>query len=152
MATNFDKFAQEGNEYVKQLAADLGHPEEKGQASILLRAVLHTLRDRITISESLHVLEQLPMFLKGMYVDHWKYRETPLKFNTMEEFTSAVEEEQAKHGERKFNWSQSTEDLVKMVFTSLGIRYFSQGQMANITAQLPKQLKALFPVESVSRH
>lgn len=147
MAINFDKFAQEGKEYINTLAADLGHPEEKGQTAILLRAVLHTLRDRITVSESLNLLEQLPMFLKGIYVEHWKYKEKPLKLRSMEEFKNAVKEEQAKIGERQFDWNQSTEDLISMVLTSLGTRYFSEGQLEDIALQMPEELRQLFPVE-----
>ncbi|RDV14018.1 DUF2267 domain-containing protein [Pontibacter diazotrophicus] len=147
MAINFDKFAQEGKEYINILAADLGHPEEKGKTAILLRAVLHTLRERITISESLNLLEQLPMFLKGIYVEHWKYKEKPLKIKSVEEFAAAVEQEQAKIGERQFDWNQSTEDLISMVLTSLGTRYFSEGQLEDIAVQLPEELRQLFPVE-----
>lgn len=32
---NFEKYVQEANEYVKQLAEDLGHPEEKARVFIV---------------------------------------------------------------------------------------------------------------------
>jgi uncharacterized protein (DUF2267 family) len=150
MANYFEKFAQEGNAYINQLAADLGHPEEKGQAYILLRAVLHTVRDRITMSESLHMLSQLPMFLKAIFTEHWQYREQPLQFQTVEEFKEAVKQEQARHGEQQFNWSQSTEDLISMVLSSLGTRYLTEGQLQHIATQMPKEIQPLFPVASES--
>ncbi|GAB3528563.1 hypothetical protein GCM10027443_06650 [Pontibacter brevis] len=148
MANYFDKFAQEGNEYLNELAADMGHPEEQGQTYILLRSVLHVLRDRITISESFHVLSQLPMFLRGIYAEQWEYRETPLKIDSLEEFKDAVKQEQAKFGEQQFDWSQSTEDLIAMIFTSLGTRYLTEGQLQHIATQMPKELQGLFPVEA----
>ena len=86
MAINFDKFAQEGNLFLKELAQQLGHPQEHARTGIILRAVLHTLRERITISESFNMLAQLPMFLKGIYVDNWKYSEKPVRINTKGEF------------------------------------------------------------------
>jgi len=150
MANYFDKFAQEANEYLNELAAGLGHPEEKGQTYILLRAVLHTLRDRITISESLHVLAQLPMFLKGVYVEQWQYREQPLPFASVAEFKDAVKQEQAKLGEQQFNWPQHTEDLIQMVLTSLGTRYLTEGQLQHIATQMPKEVQKLFPVDRKS--
>jgi uncharacterized protein (DUF2267 family) len=150
MANYFDKFAQEGNAYINQLAADLGHPEEQGQAYILLRAVLHTLRDRIMMSEALHVLSQLPMFLKGVFAEHWEYRDQPLQIESLEEFKDAVKQEQARHGEQQFNWAQSTEDLISMVLTSLGTRYLTEGQLQHIAMQMPKDVQPLFPVESDS--
>ncbi len=151
MAISFEKFAQEGNEYLNELAADLGHPNEKGQTSILLRAVLHALRDRITISQSFHLLAQLPMFLKGIYVEQWKYREKPLALDSLEAFKDAVKKEQAKFGEREFNWNQSTEELIRMVFTSLGTRYLTEGELEDIVSQMPEDLKELFPVDEPQR-
>jgi uncharacterized protein (DUF2267 family) len=147
MANYFDKFAQEGNEYLNQLAADLGHPGEVGQTYILLRAVLHTLRDRIMMSESLHVLAQLPFFLRGAYVEGWQYRDEPLPIGRLEEFKDAVKQEQAKYGEREFDWSQSTEELITSVLTSLGSRYLTEGQLQHIAGQMPKEIQPLFPVQ-----
>ncbi|MFD2512303.1 DUF2267 domain-containing protein [Pontibacter locisalis] len=145
---NFNKFAQEANEYLNELAADLGHPEDQGQTYILLRAVLHTLRDRIHISESLHIMSQLPLFLKGVFAEHWEYREQPLQFETLEEFKKAVEEDQARHGERQFDWKQPTDELVKMVLTSLGTRYLTEGQLEHIATQMPKEVQSVFPVNA----
>ena len=148
MANYFDKFAQEGNEYLNELAADMGHPEEKAQTYILLRAVLHALRDRIMISESFHVLQQLPMFLRGVYVEQWEYREQPLKVDSLEEFKNVVKQEQAKLGEQDFDWGQHTEELISMVLTSLGTRYLTEGQLQHIATQMPKDLQQLFPVDA----
>lgn len=148
MANYFDKFAQEGNEYLNQLARDMGHPDEVGQTYILLRAVLHTVRDRIHISESLHMLSQLPMFLKGVFVEHWKYREQPLQFQTLEEFKTAVKQDQENHGEQQFNWPQHTEELISMVLTSLGTRYLTEGQLQHIATQMPKEVQHLFPANT----
>lgn len=145
MAINFDKFAQEGNTYLKQLASELGHPDEMGQVSILLKAVLHTLRDRITISESMHVLSQLPMFLKGIYVEGWEYRDKPLKLSDLEEFKEAVKQEQAKHGEQQFDWQQSTDELISMVIASISKRYLTGGQLRHVIDQMPAEIKELFP-------
>lgn len=143
MAINFNKFAEEGQLFVKHLAERLGHPEETAQTGILLRAVLHTLRDNIHIAESFNLLSQLPMALKGLYVENWKYRERPLRLKTLKEFTEKVEDEQAVYGESRFNWSQSTFELTKEVFAALG-QYISPGEMQDIMDNLPKEVKELF--------
>ncbi|MFO7933882.1 MAG: DUF2267 domain-containing protein [Bacteroidales bacterium] len=143
MALNFAKYEQEGNAFVSRLAEALGHPEEIGRTGIVLRAVLHTLRDRITISESLNLLSQLPMFLKAIYVDNWKYREKPLRFNTIEDFDDQVKKYQEQYGEQEFIWEKSTEEIVKIVLSELGT-YVSQGELENIKAQVPEELEELF--------
>ena len=143
MAINFEKYAQEGNLFLKKLAGELGHPDEHGRTGIVLRAVMHTLRDRLTVSESLHLLSQLPMFLKAVYVDNWKYREKPVGYKSIEEFTNAVEEHQEQYGEQEFSWSKSTEEIVKIVLHELGT-YISRGELENIMAQMPEELEELF--------
>lgn len=143
MAINFDKYAQEGNLFVKNLAEKLGHPNEVARTGILLRAVLHTLRDRITIGESLNMMAQLPMFLKAVYVEDWKYSEQPTKISTMEEFSEEVEKHQEQYGEQEFSWKKSTEELVQIILGELAT-YISQGEFEDIKSQLPEGLYALF--------
>jgi len=86
MGLNFERYAQDANAFIKRLAQELGHPEEPRRAEIIVRSVLHTLRDRITVAESLNFMAQLPMFLKALYVDEWKYREKPERLKNLEEF------------------------------------------------------------------
>lgn len=146
MATNFEKFAQEGQAFINDLSEALGHPHDKGQTTILLRASLHVLRDRITISESFHLLAQLPMFLKALYVEQWKYREKPEKIDSLEEFTREIEREQAKYGETRFDWQEPTSEIVRTIFNTLG-KYWAEGQLEDVEAQLPPALQPLFEIK-----
>ena len=141
---NFEKFATDGNAFLNELSAKLGHEDDKGQAGILLRSVLHVLRDCMTIPQSFHFLAQLPMFLKAIYVEQWKYSEDPIRVKTLEEFSRRVEEEQRKFGERQFNWNESTIDIAKTVITLLH-KYVSEGEFEDVVAELPKGIKSLFP-------
>ncbi len=142
MAINFNKYAEEGNLFVKKLAKSLEHPEEIGRTGIVLRAVLHTLRERITISESLNMIAQLPMFIKAVYVDNWKYRDKPVRLNK-QEFIEEVERHQKQYGEYEFSWDKSTEDIVKIVLRELGT-YITRGEFEDIIAQLPADIEELF--------
>ena len=143
MAINFDKYAQEGNAYINSLAQKLGHPEEKSRTGILVRAVLHALRDRITIAESLNLMAQLPAFLKAVYVDNWKYKEKPDSLRDRQDFLSKVEENQQMYGEQQFSWNKSTEELTGIVLESLH-GYLTEGEIEDIIAQLPDDLKTYF--------
>jgi uncharacterized protein (DUF2267 family) len=143
MSINFQKYAQEGQSFVNDLAAELGHPEEVARTGIVLRAILHTLRERITISESFHLSSQLPMFLKAIYVDKWKFSEKPLDIKTKEEFVAEVERQQQQYGEMEFSWSKSTEEIIQIVLSSLG-KYISDGEYEDIIAQLPENIKEIF--------
>ncbi len=140
MALHFEKFAQEGNEFVNRLAADLGHPEERDRVTLLLKAVLHTLRERISIPESFHLLAQLPMALKGAYVDQWKYREQPENYKSLTEFLGNIERLQHSFGEREFSWNQSTEQLTRTVLSHLG-EIITDGQVTHIVSNLPEEIR-----------
>ncbi len=142
MGLDFNDYAREGNEFINKLAADLGHPDRKDQAGILLRAVLHALRDRISVPENLHVIAQLPMFLKAVYVDQWTYSEDVDRLKTAEEFTKRVEELQTQLGERRFDWEQSTEELVGTVIAAVE-RYLTEGEIADIRSELPEEIAAM---------
>jgi uncharacterized protein (DUF2267 family) len=142
MTVNFDQYAQKGNQFVKNLAQELGHPDEVGRTGILLRAVLHSIRDRITISESLNFIAQLPVFVKALYADNWKYQEKPLRLDK-EDFLKQVEKHQAQYGESEFSWEKSTEELVKIVIRQLR-NFVSRGEFEDVTAQLPEELEKMF--------
>lgn len=143
MALNFNKYAQEGNEFLNKLAKDLGHPEEIGRAGIILRSVLHTLRDRITISESFNILSQLPMFLKAVYVEQWKYHDRPETYRKLEDFKNEVKKHQEQFGEQAFDWEMHTEEIIKTVLNRLKEDYINQGELEDIMSQLPEELEEL---------
>lgn len=150
MGLSFDQYAQEANAFMNELSGQLGHPESKEQTAIILRSVLHVLRDRISISESLDVLAQLPMFLKAIYVDQWKFRERPKKWSSINEFKEEIKEEQSKFGETDFDWPESTDKIAQMVFNSLR-KYLTEGQVAHIEDNMPLELKPLFSNEPIEK-
>lgn len=143
MGLNFEKYAHEGNSFIKELAGNLGHPEETARTGIILRAVLHALRGKLSIGESLDLVSQLPMFLKGIYVDNWEYSDKPSDIKTIEEFKDEVKRLQDFYGEQQFNWEMSTEDIIRTVLSSLG-KYISGGEIEDIVTQMPRGLKKLF--------
>ena len=142
---DFEKHVQGANEYLKTLAADLGHPEEKSRVFIIWRAVMHAIRERIQLGESLDLISQFPMLLKGYYVDNWKYSEKPsLSFDTIEGMKDQVKKYQDRYGEQQFNWSKSTEEIIAITLKSLE-RFLSEGQMEHIKGQMPQAVEPLFP-------
>lgn len=141
---NLEKHYQEAHKYINHLAEQLGHPEEKQRALIIWKAVMHTIRGRIQISESLDLISQFPLFLKGMYVDQWKYHEKPPKdYDTVEQMKNMVKNLQSRYGEAEFNWDMPTEEIIATTLDSLK-EYVSEGQMAHIKGQMPAEVKSVF--------
>jgi uncharacterized protein (DUF2267 family) len=141
MSNYFDKFCNEGNAFINKLNDRLGHPGESEKSIRLLKAVLHSIRDRVTMGEAHHIMAQLPFALKALYADQWHVREKLLNYSDMEGFKNCVKEFQKHYGEANFNWEQSTEQLVKEVLNQLKEDYFSEGQIDHILEQLPGEVR-----------
>lgn len=141
--TSFDKFAKDANQYINELAREVGHAEEKSRTLILWRAVMHTIRDRIHIGECIQFMDPLPMIFKGVYIEGFNYSEKPaLDFDTKEEMIQQVEKHQEIYGEEKFPWAKSTEELISIVLNSLK-RFMNENQLNHIKNQMPKEVKEM---------
>ena len=64
---------------------------EKREAWKALRAVLHTVRDRLPLDVAVHFGAQLPMLIRGMYYEGWEPSKVPIKM-TRESFLAAIQE------------------------------------------------------------
>lgn len=144
---NFESFAQDAHKYIKELAHELGHPEEKNRVLKIWRSVMHTVRDRIHLGESFQIIDPIPMIFKGIFVQNWKYSEKPpLHYETIEEMKDQVKALQAVHGERDFPWSKSTEEIISITINSLK-RFIPESQMEQIIGQMPKEIKGYLSKE-----
>src|SRR5258706_13987050 len=80
----FDTTIRKTADWLRQIMQALGWENEQ-RAYLALRAVLHTLRDRLPIAEAAHLGAQLPMLIRGFYYDGWKPASKPLKLH-LDEF------------------------------------------------------------------
>jgi uncharacterized protein (DUF2267 family) len=136
----FDTFHHEANEYLNTLCERLGHPDEHRRVLNVWRAVVHTIRDRITPQEAFHMMSQLPTLMKGVFVENWTYSTKPIEdFRSLDEMTRRVEERQRQLGETEFDWDASTREIISEVARSLK-DYLSPGQYDHILENLPKEV------------
>ncbi|AHM61547.1 hypothetical protein D770_16465 [Flammeovirgaceae bacterium 311] len=144
MALDFNKFAQEGNTFINKLSENLGHTsqEDRGQVTRILKAVMHTLRDSLEFHENLHVISQLPMALKAVWVDQWEYKEKPHRPRSIEEFEDIVKSYQRLYGEQNFDWGKGTDQIVRITIESLK-EYITLGEAIHVMGQLPKEVQEL---------
>lgn len=142
MSLKFSEIAVKGNQFVKELAKELGHPEEVDKAGRKLRAVLHTVRSLLTIEESLQMLSQLPMFLKAVYVENWKAHEKRKRIKHVEDFIQEMKRHNFKTEKVDFQSDVEAEQAAIVVFRQLR-EFVSLGELEDIKAVLPKELKHL---------
>ena len=142
MALNFNKFAAEGENFIKELAHLLQSPEDTSKAGRVLISVLHALRNQLPPEESVQMLSQFPMFLKSVYVLNWDLHEKRKNINHFDQFIHEIRVIHGDISKRDFKNDEDVEEAIFAVFKLLR-KYLSLGEIEDIRAVLPKELKAM---------
>lgn len=139
MPLNFEKYIAKGNEFVNLLMKEL-NTEDRDHAGRILRSVFRALRNRLTVAESIQLLAQLPMPLKALYVDGWKFQQSKSRIKSMEDFAIEVMAEDGKASWRDFSTVDEATASIKSVLRTLS-KYISPGEMNDMMDVLPQQLQ-----------
>ncbi|MDR2727878.1 MAG: DUF2267 domain-containing protein [Chitinispirillales bacterium] len=133
---SFDTAVQKADLWLKELSRELG-ADSKKQAYSALRAVLHTLRDRLNVDEAADLGAQLPMLIRGVYYDEWNPSKMPVKDRHLDDFLNHIRE--------NYSGSPQTqpEVIAKAVFKLLRSKV-TEGEIKDIKSMMPKQLLELW--------
>ena len=135
----FDRTLHKTHAWLKAIMEELG-TEDRHKAYLDLRAVLHALRDRLTVEEVAQLAAQLPMLVRGLYYEGWDPTGKPLKERHKEAFLAHVAEEL----KTPSGPAVDPEAATRAVFKVLS-REISQGELEDVLGLLPKELRALWP-------
>lgn len=138
---NFEQYVPEANRFLKDVAHELGNTVDKNHAYRMLKNVLHTIREILTPEESAHLLAQLPLLIKGVYVDGWKIQ-AKKRIRTREEF---LERLRSKSDLPETDLSNDEEAINKVQGVLYVLqKHISAGEMAHIINQFPTELIELW--------
>jgi uncharacterized protein (DUF2267 family) len=140
MQTQFNKYALKGNEMLKQLAEELGIPDDTDRALNVLKAVLHGIRNRITPEQSAQFIAQLPMMIKGIYVDGWQIGKHQKRVSTFDKFAEEVYQLGGGYKAYSFDDVLDAERGIQVVFSVLK-QYISEGEFNDILTTMPAHLR-----------
>src|SRR5687767_1894965 len=130
------------SEPIAQSAAWLDELTEIGgyygpaQAYSALRAVLHTLRDRLVPEQAAHLAAQMPMLIRGLFFEGWKPSATPTRLRSLEPFLDAVCCELG-------NAEVEPESACRAVFGLLS-NHIAPGEIEQVRHMLPGEVRALW--------
>jgi uncharacterized protein (DUF2267 family) len=132
----FDTTVQKTNTWLKDLMEQTGWDRHRAYQS--LRAVLHALRDRLTVEETAELGAQLPMLTRGIYYEGWDPTGKPVKERHREQFLTRIREhfpadEDVNPGE-----------IARAVFSLLA-RRITAGEIEDIKHILPAEIRGLWP-------
>ena len=136
--THLSHAAQQAQEWIRDLVARPPFQTEE-QAYSYLRAVLHALRDRLTMEEAVHLAAQLPMMVRGFYYEGWKPSKVPVDVRTQAEFFELV------HVNLGGTMPATQIDTAAATHTVLEFLadHVDPGELRHIRRQLPRELKDL---------
>ncbi|HEY7890784.1 MAG TPA: DUF2267 domain-containing protein [Solirubrobacteraceae bacterium] len=130
-----ERSVEKTNIWLREVAEELGG-DDRHYAYRALRAVLHSLRDRLTVEVAAKFAAQLPTLIRGVYYEDWHPSRTPLPIHDVNAFLQHVAEEGRMAGE--------TEASIAVSAVAHVLRqHVSAGEIDDVLAILPEKLRVL---------
>jgi uncharacterized protein (DUF2267 family) len=142
---NFEQYAPEANKLLKEIAEEIGTPNDNDHAYRVMKSVFHTLREVLSPEESLHLISQLPLTIKGVYVDGW-HLQTKDRIRSMPEFLECLRSQNQPSAARDFGSDETAKHHTKCVFNVLK-RHVTIGEIQHMMDQFPMELMELWITE-----
>ncbi len=140
MSTGFDVFDQTVQKsfiWLNDLMVDQEW-EDRHRAYLALRAVLHTLRDRLTVDNAAHLAAQLPTLIRGIYYEGWVPLDKPTRYRHKDEFLALIGSYFPTLG------NIDVEGLTRGVFRVLS-KHVGEGELKDVKQVLPEEIRELWP-------
>ncbi len=138
----FDATVQQTNLWLKDLMARIP-TTDRHYAYQLLRATLHTFRDRIGPENAVHFGAQLPMLIRGFYYEGWQPAKPQTKTRHLDDFLNAIEDDAGR------SLGSDTRIKVKAVFAVIAEKIDAH-EIEKLRKVLPAELKPLLQEEFYS--
>jgi uncharacterized protein (DUF2267 family) len=137
----FEQYAAEASHFMKEVAEELENPRDENHAYRVTRTVFHTIRDILTPEGSTHLMAQLPMYLKALYVDGWKLGPKD-RIRSMKEFLANL---RARNDRPELDFGNDSE-AIKKVQAVLAVlqKHVTTGEITHIMDQFPGELMEIW--------
>ncbi|MCU9849694.1 DUF2267 domain-containing protein [Defluviimonas sp. WL0024] len=131
-----DEAVQSANIWVNEVDSRTGW-DNKQRSYRLLRAVLHAVRDHLTVDEATDLGAQLPTLIRGIYYEGWNSARNPARMRHAEDFVAAVQ--------RGFAPDPlgDADRAVRAVFDLLD-SHIAPGEMKDVRGAFTKEVRSLF--------
>ncbi|MET7668301.1 DUF2267 domain-containing protein [Micromonospora luteifusca] len=138
MISAFESSLDKTNLILKDIENAYGWPKDRrNQSYAALRTVLHLLRDRLPVDESVEFAQQLPVLVRGIYFDGWVPSDVPIKLNR-DDFLYEVRQG------FPYDVEGGPERVTQVVLDTLR-RHVTQGEWQDVKDTMPKDLAMMMP-------
>ena len=129
---------QQTQEWLKEVRENAGLATET-EALSAFRAVIHQLRDRLTVVEAAQLSAELPMLIRGIFYEGWQPAHVPDKtVRSRQDFIDGVATRLKPH-------PIDAESVTRVVFMILA-HHLDPGEISDVIGQLPDGQKELWPL------
>lgn len=130
-----DRSVEKTNTWINELAVELGGGD-RHEAYRVLRAFLHTLRDRLPADQAAQLAAQLPLLIRGIFYEGWQPSRVPLHYRDPVEFVDHVRREALLPGDTEASFAVTAAAAVLR-------RHVSAGEIEDVARTLPEPLRRL---------
>ena len=111
--------------------------QDKHRAYLALRAVLHALRDRLSVDDASHLAAQLPMLIRGFYYEGYHPAGKPVADRSQADFLTRVA---TQCGDECRNGGEVTRAVLQVL-----AKHITPGEVEKVKHALPNDLRTLWP-------
>ncbi len=111
--------------------------DDMHDAARALRAVLHALRDRLTVEEAAQLSAQLPTLIRGIYFEGWRPGAARRHVHDIDTFLDLVAAEGLMSG-------RTEASIAVAAVAHVLDEHVSEGELDDVRANLPARLRPLF--------
>jgi len=135
--TLFESTLQTTQLWLDDILERLGWAPDRHRAYHALRAVLHALRDRLTVDQAAALAAQLPMLVRGFYYEGWHPHGKPVKERHKEEFLAHVAV--AFRDDPEVDPERVTRAVLQVLS-----KHVTSGEIESVKRSLPTELRVLW--------
>lgn len=132
----FETTLRSSYDWIHDFGRELGQTHA-GLCYRCLRAGLHAIRDRLPVAESIGLSAQLPILLRGVWIDGWHPARVPVRTHSPDEVL-----EQIRH-ELEGGLAAAPARVLHATFAVLE-RHVDDGELHKLRATLPAALRVLW--------
>jgi uncharacterized protein (DUF2267 family) len=130
-----DHSVEKAHVWLNELGAELGS-EDHRYAYRVLRAVLHAVRDRLTVDEAAQLAAQLPELIRGIYYEGWDPSRTPARYHGSKPFLDRIAAEARLAGDSEASYAaEAVMDVIR--------HHVSAGELEQVLGMLPPGVRAV---------
>ncbi len=140
MAIRIDMFAasfEETKDCVMQVKGRIAFNDSR-DALRGLTAVLHALRDELSVAQNAALAAHMPTMLRGIYFEDWRPQSFDAPHTSHQAFLNRVEQALERRGD-----APDALELTETVFSMLASRMANDSD--EVAGMLPPQIRALWP-------